>query len=215
MLAHAPDPASGASNADAVRAAFAGLGAGVFDCVPVSSASSAALPEAELEPEIDRLVEQAGSIGLLVVDAAGLFDAAVAAGREASKDAAGLAWSALGVCLEASWNVTRLLANRAFLAPTLKDAPSAAQQGERAGAILYIAPAPGAGDHADAVRAGLENLARTLSVEWARHSVTAVTVAPGDSTSVGEVAALTAYLASPAGSYFSGTLLDLRGAEAP
>ena len=82
--------------------------------------------------------------------------------------------------------------------------------------IVYLAPAPGAdrsevGQQADAARAGLENLARTLSIEWARHEITLVTIAPGDTTAAGEVAALTAYLASPAGAYFSGCLLDLRG----
>jgi hypothetical protein len=38
-----------------------------------------------------------------------------------------------------------------------------------------------------------------------------VTIAPGTETGAGEVAALSAYLASPAGAYFSGCLLDLRG----
>jgi NAD(P)-dependent dehydrogenase (short-subunit alcohol dehydrogenase family) len=83
--------------------------------------------------------------------------------------------------------------------------------------VLYIAPPAGHGQsdgaalHAAAARAGLENLARTLSIEWARHGVTPVAIAPGPDSSAGEVAALVAYLASPAGSYFSGCLLDLRG----
>ncbi len=64
---------------------------------------------------------------------------------------------------------------------------------------------------AKAARAGAENLARTLSVEWARHEITVVTIALGDVTAPGEAAALTAYLASPAGAYFSGCQLDLRG----
>ena len=37
-----------------------------------------------------------------------------------------------------------------------------------------------------------------------------VAIAPGEGTPAGEVAALCAYLASPAGAYFSGCLLDLR-----
>ncbi len=81
----------------------------------------------------------------------------------------------------------------------------------KAGRIVYLAPAPDAGAPAPAACAGLENLARTLSIEWARHGITTVTVAPGVRTTAGEVAALTAYLASPAGAYFSGCLLDLRG----
>jgi hypothetical protein len=42
-----------------------------------------------------------------------------------------------------------------------------------------------------------------------------VTIAPGDSTSASELAALTAYLASEAGAYFSGCLLDLGGPGEP
>ncbi len=99
---------------------------------------------------------------------------------------------------DASWNVTRVVAERAFLPDS------------RGGRIVYIAPRPDAGEHADAACAGLENLARTLSIEWARHGVTAVAIAPG-MVSAAEIAALTAYLASPAGAYFSGCLLDLRG----
>ena len=66
--------------------------------------------------------------------------------------------------------------------------------------------------HAGAACAGLENLARTLSIEWARYAITLVTIAPGAQTSAGEVAAVTAFLASPAGAYYSGCLFDLRGA---
>lgn len=105
----------------------------------------------------------------------------------------------LHACLEGTWAATAAAVNGTFL-------PAA-----RGGRIVYLAPAPGAGEQADAARAGLENLARTLSVEWARHEITLVTIALGDATTPGEAAALTAYLASPAGAYFSGCLLDLRG----
>ena len=91
-----------------------------------------------------------------------------------------------------------MIAERAFLPDS------------RGGRIVYIAPRSDAGEHADAACAGLENLARTLSIEWARHGITAVAIAPG-LASAAEIAALTAYLASPAGAYFSGCLLDLRG----
>ena len=60
---------------------------------------------------------------------------------------------------------------------------------------------------ARAARAGLENLARTLSIEWSRHAITTVAIAPAPDTDAGELAALCAYLASPAGAYFSGCLL--------
>jgi len=141
------------------------------------------------------------SVDVLVVDASGLYphegeDEAVG-GLDTPRDA-------LRVCLQSAWELTGEVVNTAFL-------PAA-----RAGRIIYLAPAPGGepsklAQHADAARAGLENLARTLSIEWARHRITALTIAPGVETSAGEVAALTAYLASPAGAYFSGCLLDLRG----
>jgi NAD(P)-dependent dehydrogenase (short-subunit alcohol dehydrogenase family) len=141
--------------------------------------------EAFADEMVTAAVAEMGRLDLLVVDGAGLF-----------------AHRGLGSCLDATWNVTRAVTNLAFL-------PSESSPSTRR--IIYVAPAPDAGEQADAARAGLENLARTLSIEWARHAITAVTIAPGVDTSTGEVAALTAYLASPAGAYFSGCLLDLRG----
>jgi NAD(P)-dependent dehydrogenase (short-subunit alcohol dehydrogenase family) len=132
---------------------------------------------------------------VLIVDATALFNTAGARSAEAGHDGPR---SALRACLEGTWSVTRAVANLAFLARG------------RAGRIVYVAPIPDARAHADAARAGLENLARTLSVEWARHSITVVAIAPGAGSSAGEVAALCAYLASPAGAYFSGCLLELR-----
>ena len=76
--------------------------------------------------------------------------------------------------------------------------------------IVLLAPPPGDA-HAEAARAGLENMARTLSIEWARRGIRPVAVHPGEATSPAEVAELVAYLASPAGAYFSGCRLDLGG----
>ena len=77
------------------------------------------------------------------------------------------------------------------------------------GQVVLIAPAPGAGRHAGAAGAALENLVRTLSTEWARHGVTTVAVLPGDRTGEGALGELVAWLASPAGAYVSGTALTL------
>jgi NAD(P)-dependent dehydrogenase (short-subunit alcohol dehydrogenase family) len=82
------------------------------------------------------------------------------------------------------------------------------------GRLVFVAPRAGAGRHDEAAQAGLENLARTLSVEWARFGVTAVAVAPGPATAPTEVADLVAYLLSPAGGYLSGCRLSL-GETAP
>jgi NAD(P)-dependent dehydrogenase (short-subunit alcohol dehydrogenase family) len=101
--------------------------------------------------------------------------------------------------LDLAWVTVRAVANAAFL-------PAA-----RGGKVMLVAPgADPAGDSAVAgIRAATENLARTLSIEWARHGVTTVAITPGADTSEDELAALTAYLASPAGDYFSGCRLAL------
>jgi hypothetical protein len=76
--------------------------------------------------------------------------------------------------------------------------------GGNGGKIVLIAPS-GQG----AAQAGFENLSRTLSVEWARHGVTVVTVAPGTHAAADDVAEFVCYLVSPAGDYFSGARFDM------
>jgi NAD(P)-dependent dehydrogenase (short-subunit alcohol dehydrogenase family) len=144
----------------------------------------------------------AADVDQLVVDAAGLFAAAGESGP-----GRGGARTALNACLDGAWEATRAVASAAFI------------DAGRAGRVVYLAPASSADGsqgaaHADAARAGLENLARTLSIEWARYGVTLVTIAPGERTSLGEVAAVAAFLGSAAGAYYSGCLFDLRGLAA-
>jgi NAD(P)-dependent dehydrogenase (short-subunit alcohol dehydrogenase family) len=186
---------------EAVREQYERLGARVLRCEPPAAAQPLEAQEAEVEAEVTALLEQAGAIDVLVLDAGALYHAgqAVRAGAPGEDAPGGGGRDALSACLQQSWVLTRALAARAFL------------ERERPGRILYLAPSPDAGVHAPAACAGLENLARTLSIEWARRQVTAVAIAPGERTAAGELAALCAYLASPAGSYFSGCLLDLRG----
>jgi NAD(P)-dependent dehydrogenase (short-subunit alcohol dehydrogenase family) len=171
LLAGPPTPL-----VSAVERAFSELGARVCTC----------LPGGEDEAAIDAAVAGMGSIDMLILDGAGLFEHG--------------APSALRACLDSAWNVTRAVVNHAFLP---------FDRGLRMRRVIYLAPAPDAGEHALAARAGLENLARTLSVEWARHDINLIAIAPGAATSVQELAAIAAYLASPAGAYFSGCLLDL------
>jgi hypothetical protein len=76
-----------------------------------------------------------------------------------------------------------------------------------------IAPRPDAGAFAAAARAALENLARTLSVEWARYGITATAIAPGASSTDDQIAELVCFLISPAGDYFSGCVFSLGVSE--
>ncbi len=208
-------PGEGAAGifASAIHDACVTLGGRVSEC-GLLDARCATVEERAIDDAADRTLAQMGGIDLLVVDGAGLFARAGEGGRGeggaggegggSDEDAgADRARAALIACLDASWNVTRAVANRAFL-------PDG-----RGGRIVYLAPPADAGEHADAARAGLENLARTLSIEWARYAITTVAIAPAAAaTATSEVAALIAYLASPAGAYFSGCQLDLRGPHA-
>ena len=104
---------------------------------------------------------------------------------------------ALSGSLERGWVAIREVAAGALI------------PGEGPGKVVMVGPRPDAGPLADAARAGLENLARTLSVEWARHGVTAVMVAPDSRTTDEELAELVCFLVSTAGEYLSGCRLEL------
>jgi NAD(P)-dependent dehydrogenase (short-subunit alcohol dehydrogenase family) len=140
------------------------------------------------EAVVQAIARLGGSADVLVVDGESLL----ADDSEA----------ALGACMQAAWDLARASAERSFIA-----------SGE-GGRVLLLAPNERGGAHARAAAAALENLARTLSIEWARYAITAVAIAPGERTEAGEVARLCAFLASRAGDYFSGCLLDLRGPRA-
>ena len=126
-------------------------------------------------------------IDMLVVDAARMFGDG---GRDGLRGA-----------LDGAWNAVRAVATQAWLE----------ERGQGAGGrVVLVAPRADAGEHAVAAAAGLENLARTLAVEWARFGVRATAIAPGPRTADDEVAALVAFLASAGGAYFSGCRFDLR-----
>ncbi len=162
------------------------LGARVAVCEPAQGGDAEERESAD-DAAVQAAREELGGADVMIVDSAGMFELAPEP-------------DALAETLQSTWNLTRALANGAFI------------PGPAGGRILLVAPrsTPGA-RHASAAAAGLENLARTLSVEWARYGVTVLAVAPGAETAAEEVAALCAWLASPAGAYFSGCLLDLTG----
>jgi NAD(P)-dependent dehydrogenase (short-subunit alcohol dehydrogenase family) len=103
----------------------------------------------------------------------------------------------LSESLEQAWIAVREVANGALI------------PAEEPGKVVLVGPRADAGPMAEAARAGLENLARTLSVEWARFAVTTAMVAPGAATTDEELAELVCFLVSPAGEYLSGCRLEL------
>jgi len=91
--------------------------------------------------------------------------------------------------MEGTWLMTHAVATRAMIPDS------------RGGKVVTVTP------EAPAVRAGLENLARVLSIEWARFGVKLNAISAGGQE---ETAWLAAFLASPAGDYFSGAVLGAR-----
>jgi len=125
-----------------------------------------------------------GPLNALVYDAAPFFGAGGTDG--------------LLVTMANAWKVVRELALGGWI-----DSPHSAK-------IILLGPAPDAGPLSGAAAGALENLARTLSVEWARHGITSVMVARGEHASDSALAELLCFLASLGGEYLSGCRLDLR-----
>jgi NAD(P)-dependent dehydrogenase (short-subunit alcohol dehydrogenase family) len=138
-------------------------------------------------------VDALGHIDVLVVDAASAFVAA------------GGGMAGLRSAVDDGWNVVRAVVNASWVPAGSEGegegAPTAPPAG---GKVVFLAPAADAGEHANAVGAALENAARTLSVEWARFGVRITAVRPREGASADERAELVAFLASPAGDYFTG-----------
>lgn len=103
----------------------------------------------------------------------------------------------LRVALEQTWIAARAVATGALIGS------------EGGGRLVFVAPRPDAGRHAQAARAALENLVRTLSVEWARFGVTSVAIAPGSPTTDEDLATLLCFLLSEAGGYYTGCRFEL------
>jgi NAD(P)-dependent dehydrogenase (short-subunit alcohol dehydrogenase family) len=192
MLAYAGTSTSTSAAPDGRSAGTAGqsLQQALSDGVQVLSAR---LSECELpvpEDAFAQSLRDEGPPDLLVVDAASVFAAAGEPARAALGNAMGVTWEAM----------------RAVAGALIEQ--------QRPGRIVLVAPSVAVGSpelqsHARATRAGLENLARTTSIEWARYGITTVAITPGADTTGQTLAALCAYLASPAGAYFSGCVLAL------
>jgi NAD(P)-dependent dehydrogenase (short-subunit alcohol dehydrogenase family) len=109
--------------------------------------------------------------------------------------------AALLAALERAWVAVREVATGALILGEAAEAVG--------GRVLLVGPRSDAGPFAQAARAALENLARTLSVEWARHGVTTAMIAPGPASTDEQLAELICFLVSEAGGYVSGCRLDV------
>jgi citronellol/citronellal dehydrogenase len=173
---------------------------------------------------MDGVVERHGRIDVLVNNAGGQFlSPAEAITPKGFR-------TVIELNVQGTWQMTHAAATKAFI-----------PQGE--GKVISITVSPHMGFpgmvHTGAARAAVENMTRTLSVEWARFGTRLVAVAIGQfdtetlrtkypkaivdnvagTVPLGrlgteeEMAWLMAYLASPAGDFISGTVITLDGAR--
>jgi citronellol/citronellal dehydrogenase len=185
-----------------------------------------AVPTDVREPEqvdslLDAVLERFGQIDVLVNNAGGQFTAR-------AEDISPNGWRAVHrLNVDAVWYLTRAVATRSMI-------PGGG------GLVVFVGLSPRRAlpgmAHASAARAAVENLGRTLAVEWGRHGIRTVTVTPGVIRTEGldgygeeaiaewerevplgrlgapeEVAAVIAFLASPGGAYVSGATVLVDG----
>jgi citronellol/citronellal dehydrogenase len=179
------------------------------------------------EPEdvariVDATVERFGTIDVLVNNAGGQFSAP-------AEEITDGGWKAVErLTVDATWSMTRTVATRSMI-------PSG-----KGGLIVFVGFSPLRGipgfAHASAFRAAVSNLASGLSLEWSRHGIRSVCVAPGSIETEGldgydpadverwrrsvplgrlgradEVGSLIAFLATPGGAYITGTTIVVDG----
>jgi citronellol/citronellal dehydrogenase len=173
---------------------------------------------------VDRVLERHGRIDTLVNNAGGQY-------MTPAEDITPKGFrTVVRLNLEGTWLMTHAVATKAMI-------PSG-----RGGKIISVTLSPHHGlpgmAHSSAARAGVENLMRVLSIEWARFNIRTTALAAGhfatealkkypkpvyDSVArtvplqrrgeAEEHAWLVAYLASPAGDYYSGAVITLDGAR--
>jgi citronellol/citronellal dehydrogenase len=117
-----------------------------------------------IEALVDHTLERFGSIDLLVNNAGGQFPSP-AEHISANGFEAVVRNNLLG-----TWNMTRTVANRAMIP---------AKSGRIVNVIAQIRRGFPGMAHTGAARAGVENLTRTLAVEWSKHGIRVNAVAPG------------------------------------
>jgi NAD(P)-dependent dehydrogenase (short-subunit alcohol dehydrogenase family) len=200
---------------EATRAELEGLG---VECLAVPA--DVREPE-QVEALVERALERFGRVDVLVNNAGGQFLAR-------AEDITPKGWRAVHrLAVDAAWDVTRTVATRSMIP-------------NRGGVVVFVGFSPRRGipemAHAAAARAALENLAASLSNEWSRYGIRAVCVAVGTILTEGlegygaeriaaweravplgrlgtpeDVAAVIAFLVSPAASFVTGTTVVVDG----
>jgi citronellol/citronellal dehydrogenase len=180
--------------------------------------------EEAVERLFERLLERHGRLDVLVNNAGGQFMAPAE-----SITPKGFR-TVIDLNVQGTWLMTHTAATRAFI-----------PQG--GGKVLSVTLSPHHGMpgmvHSGAARAAVENMMRTLAIEWARFGIKTCALAAGQfatetlmtkyprvvidnlerSIPIGragraeEMAWLVAYLASPAGDFYSGTTITIDGAR--
>jgi citronellol/citronellal dehydrogenase len=173
---------------------------------------------------VDGVVERHGRIDLLVNNAGGQFmSPAETISPKGFR-------TVIELNVQGTWQMTHAVATKALIP-------------QRGGKVVSVTLSPHHGMpgmvHSGAARAAVENMMRTLAVEWSRFGIRLVAVAPGQfdtetlrtkypkvivdnvagTVPLGrlgteeEMAWLIAYLASPAGDFYSGCVITLDGAR--
>ncbi|MBI5499859.1 MAG: SDR family oxidoreductase [Deltaproteobacteria bacterium] len=176
---------------------------------------------AQTEEFTDRVLERFGRIDVLVNNAGGQFPTP-------AEDLTAKGWDAvIRTNLTGTWNMTRAAAVRAMIP---------ARSGRIVNVIADVERGFPGMVHTGAARAGVENLTRTLAVEWAGYGLAVNAVAPGVIRTAAvarygeaileqrrgeiplrrlgepeEVAEAICFLASPAATYITGVTLPVDG----
>jgi NAD(P)-dependent dehydrogenase (short-subunit alcohol dehydrogenase family) len=185
--------------------------------------------EEQVEAFVDGVLERHGRIDLLVNNAGGQY-------MSPAEDITPKGFrTVMRLNVEGTWLMTHAVATKAMM--------GGASGEPRGGKILNVTLSPHHGlpgmAHSSAARAAVENLTRVLSIEWARFGIRLTALAAGHfdtetlrtkypkqvvegvagTVPLGrlgteeEFAWLVAYLATPAGDYFSGAVLTVDGAR--
>src|SRR5918992_1490324 len=180
--------------------------------------------EQQVEALVDGVLERHGQIDLLVNNAGGQY-------MSPAEDITPKGFrTVMRLNVEGTWLMAHAVATRAMIPES------------RGGKIVNVTLSPHHGlpgmAHSSAARAAVENLTRVLSIEWSRFGIRLTAIASGHFETEAlekypkpvregvartvplqrlgrpeEQAWLVAYLASPAGDYFSGCVITIDGAR--